>query len=101
MAESRQENLDEDIQELFRLAAELGVSETDDFFANDENVYQEPASSSISTVSGPVPVPDLQPVPVPSLQPVAFSTRYVEFSETDKQELTTEQQKKNTVRSTS
>ena len=45
------------------------------FSLTTKNVHLEAAASSVSTVSGPVPVPDLQPATVPSLQPVAFSMR--------------------------
>ncbi|XP_070550675.1 uncharacterized protein KIAA1958-like [Ptychodera flava] len=76
MTQERPEDLDEEIRELFRLAEELGATGTDDFLGMEENT--RPVSSNVQ----------------PS------RSRYVEFSETDKQELITEQRKKNTVQST-
>ncbi|XP_077987470.1 uncharacterized protein KIAA1958-like [Glandiceps talaboti] len=79
MAEASGESMDEDINELFRLAAELGVTGMDDF----SDVLADPLPNAV--LAPPVPLQ---------------TTRYRDYSEAEKQELIEQQRKKNTVRST-
>ena len=52
MAETRAE-LDEDIEELFRLARELGVEEGDGFFSDNERIEHRSASTAVQPPSIP------------------------------------------------
>ena len=72
MAETRAE-LDEDIEELFCLARELGVEEGDGFFSDNERIEHRSALTAVQ------PPSTVQP-PVPS---TSSGSRYVDFSEAD------------------